>query len=193
MSSRRRQQPVSYTHLDVYKRQKVQIAYNVPKEITIYPGDKICYQLNMGDSGSVMYGQDNVPIILDGTDRVIGHFTISKSGMITVGYSSDWLTNDGEIPGRNNISTVLEASGELNFTDSGDEDHKKYIYIGDIKLEFKVKDKAKKTAIHVEKTVDYKNSDRQVTDAEGNVYPVSYTHLDVYKRQVYRGRRTGFR
>ncbi|MDO4274080.1 MAG: FctA domain-containing protein [Eubacteriales bacterium] len=144
---------------------KVGIVYQVPQDITIYPGDKICYQMELGDSGAVLNNQSNVNVTLDGSDRVVGHFDIDGNGLITVSYDEAWLT-EGGIYGRNGISTWLEASGSLKFSDSGDENGHKYIYIGDVKLEFKVKEKEKQAGINVLK--DKKGN--RTTDEFGNLY-----------------------
>lgn len=144
---------------------KVGIAYQVPEEITIYPGDKIQCQMGLGESGAVLNNQNNVKVTLDGTNKEVGYFDINKAGLVTVSYYDDWLTENGR-DGRKGISTKLEASGSLNFSDSGDENGYKYIYIGDVELQFKVKEKDKKAAIDVDKA----KSGGWTKDAEENVY-----------------------
>ncbi|MDC7288998.1 SpaA isopeptide-forming pilin-related protein [Blautia schinkii] len=144
---------------------KIGIAYQIPQDITIYPGDKICYQMELGDSGAVLNNQTGVKVTLSGSEEVVGSFDIDGNGLITVSYYESWLT-EGGIPGRNGISTQLEASGSLNFSGSGDDNGYKYIYIGDVELKFKVKEKEKKAAI----TVDKAKAGNRTRDEQGNVY-----------------------
>ena len=162
--------PVSYTHLDVYKRQAfnrvktkfIGLENEIPKvEISVFKGDKRLI------NGFVLQGFTKVP------KRFVKNL---EKEFVGKKYDDENLL---KINSRleNHPFLILEKTPQTLFTKDSTQ----------IYLTFQ-----KKKANNFDGIIGFGNNDKKKFSFTGSINPVSYTHLDVYKRQAIGVRRLIF-